>query len=128
MTEIITLIIMILLSGFFSGLEIALFSLGPAHVESMVKKKIRGALLVKKLKENPEHLLVVILIGNNIANIGAASLAEVGIDQGGTGHADGPSYAAADDVDVGRSPRAVQQRSPTSSPRRGREPWCTLRQ
>jgi putative hemolysin len=73
--EITALAILILFSAFFSGLEIALFSLGKAHVRSLVERNVPGARTVARLKANPERLLVTILIGNNVANIGAASLA-----------------------------------------------------
>ncbi|CAN5631267.1 hemolysin family protein [soil metagenome] len=73
--SLVTLAILILLSGFFSGAEIALFSLGEARVRSLVEEGRRGAQALADLKSNPERLLVTILIGNNIVNIGAASLA-----------------------------------------------------
>ena len=62
-------------SAFFSGAEIAFFSLTPARVKTLVDKKERGAELVWKLRNNPQRLLITILIGNNIVNILAASLA-----------------------------------------------------
>lgn len=73
--ELLWLAAMVVLSAFFSGLEIALFSLGKAHLLTMVESGVRGARTVARLKENPERLLVTILIGNNVVNIGAASVA-----------------------------------------------------
>jgi putative hemolysin len=73
--NILLLILLIFSSAFFSGLEIAMFSLGEGTVRSLVEQKRRGAEIVEKLKRNPERLLVVILIGNNVANIGSASIA-----------------------------------------------------
>ena len=73
--EIAALAILILFSAFFSGAEIALFSLGRAHVRALVERGASGAKAVARLKANPERLLVTILIGNNIVNIGAAALA-----------------------------------------------------
>lgn len=73
--ELILLVVMIIASAFFSGLEIALFSLGRAHVRSLVERGIKGAITVARLKANPDRLLVTILVGNNIANISAASMA-----------------------------------------------------
>lgn len=73
--EILVLVLLVALSAFFSGLEIALFSLGRAHLRTLVEKKVRGAATVARLKSNPERLLATILIGNNVANIGAASMA-----------------------------------------------------
>jgi CBS domain containing-hemolysin-like protein len=40
-----------------------------------VKKKVPGAEAVEKLKKNPTRLLITILIGNNLVNVGASALA-----------------------------------------------------
>lgn len=69
------LFILLVLSSWFSGMEIAMFSLSPAKVRSLVLAKRPNALLVQKLLNNKHRLLVVILLGNNLVNIGAASLA-----------------------------------------------------
>ena len=74
-SELITLIILICLSGFFSGVEIALFSISRLRVQLLVRKKLRGAETVAKLKRNPQRLLITILIGNNVVNVGASVLA-----------------------------------------------------
>lgn len=65
----IILVILLLLSGFFSGSEVALVSLSPAKARSLVQQKRRGAKAVEFLKNHPDRLLVTILIGNNIVNI-----------------------------------------------------------
>ncbi|MFH1537166.1 MAG: hemolysin family protein [Patescibacteria group bacterium] len=75
--EIIALIILIILSGFFSGIEIAFFSLRNTKVDVLIQKKVKHGKLIKKLKKNPDKLLITILIGNNLVNIAAASLATV---------------------------------------------------
>ncbi len=75
--EIILLIVFIGLSGFFSSIETAFFSLSNLKVQQLVKAKRPGAKKLKKLKKNPQRLLVTILIGNNIVNIGASALATV---------------------------------------------------
>lgn len=69
------LVVLVVLSGFFSGSEIALFSLNEARVRALVEERRRGAVALAALKANPERLLATILVGNNIANIAAASLA-----------------------------------------------------
>ena len=66
---------LLILSGFFSGAEIALFSLGEAKVRALVRGKRPGARALEKLKRNPERLLIVIRTGNNGARIGAAAVA-----------------------------------------------------
>lgn len=75
--ETIVLIILIILSGFFSGSEIALFSLSDIKVRKLVRQRKRGARILRKLKEEPHKLLVTILIGNNLVNIAAAAFATV---------------------------------------------------
>ncbi len=67
--QIIVLVILILLSGFFSGVEIALFSLSKLKLRHMVEKKVMNAHIIQKLKDNPQRLLITILIGNNVVNI-----------------------------------------------------------
>lgn len=75
--EIIILIVLIILSGTFSGIETAIFSLSDIKVRNLVKQGRRGAKTLKKLKENPHRLLITILFGNNIVNVGASALATV---------------------------------------------------
>jgi putative hemolysin len=74
-TKITILLALILLSAFFSGVETALFSLSRLRVKHLVRKKVRGARAVEKLKDQPHKLLITILIGNNLVNIGASALA-----------------------------------------------------
>lgn len=77
MLEVLVLIALIALSGFFSGAEIALFSLSKIKVRKLMKARRRGAKTLKKLKSNPHRMLVTILIGNNIVNISAAAFATI---------------------------------------------------
>ncbi|MEG1003681.1 HlyC/CorC family transporter [Clostridium sp.] len=73
--QIILLVILLVLSGFFSMSETALMSLSKIRIRHMVEEGVRGAKLVEKLIEDPNKLLGAILIGNNIVNIGASSIA-----------------------------------------------------
>ena len=73
--EIALLAILIILSAFFSGSETALMSLNMIKVRSLAKRKKRGSKSLLKLKQNPRRLLITLLIGNNLVNIGAAALA-----------------------------------------------------
>ncbi len=72
---IVLLVVLLAFSGFFSGAEIALFSLSEARVRSLATEGRAGADALVELKEDAESLLITILIGNNVANIGAASVA-----------------------------------------------------
>lgn len=73
--QIIILIILLVLSGFFSMSETALMALSKIRIRHMVEEGVKGAKLVEKLTEDPNKLLGAILIGNNIVNILASSLA-----------------------------------------------------
>ena len=74
-TQIFTLIILIILSAFFSGSETALVSLSIVKVRSLLRQKRKGAESLYRLKQNPQRLIITILIGNNLVNIGAAAIA-----------------------------------------------------
>jgi len=73
--NLIILLILIALSGIFSGVEIAFFSLGKLKIRRLVKSGVAGAKIVDELMKNPRSLLITILIGNNLVNILAAALA-----------------------------------------------------
>lgn len=75
--QMIILLVLIILSGFFSSAETALTGINKIKVKHMVEEGVKGAALVEKLIEKPNELLGAILIGNNIVNIGASSLATV---------------------------------------------------
>ena len=68
---------LILLSGFFSGSETALMTLNRYRLKSLCDKGHRGARLAIKLLERPDRLLGLILLGNNIVNIFAATIATI---------------------------------------------------
>ncbi|CAN5121178.1 hemolysin family protein [soil metagenome] len=69
------LLLLIACSGFFSGAEIAIFSVSEARVRSLDEEGVRGAGALAELKANPERLLTTILVGNNVVNIAATALA-----------------------------------------------------
>lgn len=75
--QIISLIILIALSGFFSMSETALMSFSKIRLRHMVEEKVPRAELVERLIEDPSGLLTTILIGNCVANIAASALATV---------------------------------------------------
>ena len=73
--QILILVILLILSGFFSSAETALFSISKARAIHMAKEKGQINSLIAKMKEDPHRLLSTILIGNNIVNVGASALA-----------------------------------------------------
>lgn len=77
MFEILSLLLLLILSGIFSGSETALVDLSIGRVEGLVKEGRPGALALYELKKDPSRMLTAILIGNNIVNITASVLATV---------------------------------------------------
>ncbi|MGL5379645.1 HlyC/CorC family transporter [Clostridium sp.] len=73
--QIVLLVILLVMSAFFSMSETALMALSKIRIRHMVEEGVKGAKLVEKLTEDPNKLLGAILIGNNIVNIGASALA-----------------------------------------------------
>jgi CBS domain containing-hemolysin-like protein len=75
LNQVIILIILLFLSGFFSSTETALFSLSKTKARHLAKNNGKTNMLIKRMKDDPHKLLSTILIGNNIVNIGASALA-----------------------------------------------------
>jgi CBS domain containing-hemolysin-like protein len=73
--EIAALITLIGLSGYFSGLEVALVSVRPSKIEQLIKNKVKGASSLHKLKSNPSRMMSSVNLGNNLASIAATALA-----------------------------------------------------
>ena len=73
--QLIILVILILLSAFFSSAETALTTVNKYALRSMADSGNKRAARVLKVTENSAKLISTILIGNNIVNISASSLA-----------------------------------------------------
>jgi len=73
----VLLLVLLVLSAFFSSAETAFVSLQRVKVEHMVSTGVKGAKRVSKLIEYPERFLSTILLGNNLVNTAAAAIATV---------------------------------------------------
>ena len=73
--EIVVLGFLIALSGFFSGLEVALVSIRISKVQQMLKDKVRGSMSLYKLKSNPSRMMASVNLGNNLVNVASTALA-----------------------------------------------------
>ncbi|MEX2353212.1 MAG: CNNM domain-containing protein, partial [Gammaproteobacteria bacterium] len=76
-TLFIALFFLFLLSAFFSSSETSMMSLNRYRLRHLAKDGQRSAILVEKLLSKPDKLLGLILFGNNLVNIAAASVATV---------------------------------------------------
>lgn len=72
---LIIVIICILLSGYFSATETAFTAINKIRLRTKAEDGDKGAKRVLRLAENYDRLLTTILIGNNVVNILASSLA-----------------------------------------------------
>jgi len=70
-------IVLILISGFFSGSETSLMTLNRYRLRHLAKDKHRGAMRSQHLLEKPDRLIGLILIGNNAVNIMITLLAAI---------------------------------------------------
>jgi Mg2+/Co2+ transporter CorB len=73
----ITLAILIVLSGFFSSSETGLMAMNKYRLRHLANQGHRSARLAQKLLQKPDRLIGLILLGNNLVNILAASIATV---------------------------------------------------
>jgi Mg2+/Co2+ transporter CorB len=71
------LVVLLLLSAFFSGSETALMSLNRYQLRHKAREGHRGARLAERLLKRPERVIGLILLGNNLVNFFAASLVGV---------------------------------------------------
>ncbi len=71
------LVLLILISGFFSGSETALMTINRYRLRHLAKSGNRGAVLASKLLERPDRLIGLILLGNNFVNILASAIATI---------------------------------------------------
>ena len=76
---IVIIIICIVLSALFSSSETAFASVNKIRLKSMADQGDKRALKALHIAEHYEDSLTAILVGNNIVNIGASSLATVDI-------------------------------------------------
>jgi Mg2+/Co2+ transporter CorB len=68
-------ILLVILSAYFSGSETAMMALNRYRLKHLANEGHGGARRASRLLERPDRLLSVILIGNNLVNFTAASLA-----------------------------------------------------
>ncbi len=71
------LVILLLLSAFFSGSETALMSLNRYKLRHKARAGHRGARIAERLLQRPDRLIGLILLGNNAVNISASALVGV---------------------------------------------------
>lgn len=74
---LIILLILIILSAFFSSAETALTTVSKITIRSMIEEGNKKAIIVDKIINNQGKMLSAILIGNNLVNIIASALSTI---------------------------------------------------
>lgn len=69
--------VLILLSAYFSSSETGMMSINRYRLKHLENEGHKGAIRVQKLLSRPDRLIGLILIGNNLVNIAAASIATI---------------------------------------------------
>lgn len=73
--QLLILVILLGLSAFFSSAETALTTVNRMRIRTLSEAGSKRAAILTKVIENPSKMLSAILIGNNIVNLTASSLA-----------------------------------------------------
>jgi len=71
----LAILVLLLLSGFFSGSETAMTAASKVRLQSREKEGDKRAALVNKIREKKDRLIGALLLGNNLVNILASALA-----------------------------------------------------
>jgi len=71
----LVILVLLVLSGFFSSSEIAMFSLASHRVEALSSNGTKAGTTLAALRNDPHRLLVTILVGNNLVNIAMSAIA-----------------------------------------------------
>ncbi|MEI6895971.1 MAG: CNNM domain-containing protein [Psychromonas sp.] len=74
---LITLVILIIMSAYFSSSETSMMSLNRYRLRHLANDKNKTAMRIEALLSKPDRLIGLILIGNNLVNILASALATI---------------------------------------------------
>ena len=76
-TLIVSLIVMVVVSAYFSGSETGMMTLNRYRLRHLAKQGNRATRRVEKLLRKPDRLISLVLIGNNLVNILASAIATI---------------------------------------------------
>ncbi|MBU6470159.1 MAG: HlyC/CorC family transporter [Gammaproteobacteria bacterium] len=72
---IVALIVLVILSAFFSASETGLYSLNHYRMRHLARAGHRGAVLANRLMQRPDRIIGIVLLGNNLINSFATAVA-----------------------------------------------------
>ena len=74
---VLAFLVLLGLSAFFSSAEAAFISLPKLRIRFLVESGVKRAERLAKLAEKPERFLAIVLLGNNLVNIAAATIGTI---------------------------------------------------
>ena len=74
---LLSIVVLMMMSAYFSGTETAMMALNRYRLRHLVKRRHRGATRADRMLARPDRLLGVILVGNNLVNFSAATVATI---------------------------------------------------
>jgi len=72
---LLSLLVLLILSGFFAGSETALMAISRLRLAHLAKTKPKRASIVEGVLNKPERLIGTILLGNNLVNVAMSAIA-----------------------------------------------------
>ncbi len=76
-TQLVVLILLVLLSAFFSSAETAMSCVSRIKIKTLAEENNKRAIVVQKILEDYQNMLSAVLIGNNIVNLSASALTTI---------------------------------------------------
>ncbi len=73
----LTLLLLLVLSAFFSGSETAFFSINKLQIKKLESNKDKASKRILRLIKNPTYLLIMILLSNTLVNIAVSSISTI---------------------------------------------------
>lgn len=74
---VLLIIVFLMLSAFFSGMEAAIFSVSRFRIKTLLYEERKGARTLEKIKREPGKTLAAILLANILVNVGASSVGAI---------------------------------------------------
>jgi putative hemolysin len=72
--EILLIIILVFISGFFSASEIAVIAIRKSHIKELAQAGNRRAVSVERLKNNPDKFFAIVQVGMTVTSSAASAL------------------------------------------------------
>ncbi|MCL6088996.1 MAG: CNNM domain-containing protein, partial [Candidatus Marsarchaeota archaeon] len=73
--EALLLALLVVISAFFAAAEVSFLSISNVRLHALLERQASGAQSLSRLRANRRRVIIALLIGNNLANVGASALA-----------------------------------------------------